>query len=51
MMPAVIRGKEGGTKALLKGRESYGTPYTLKSVNYGQVTCEMRVVLRVSQRG
>ena len=44
IMPAVIRGKEGGTKALLKGRKSYVTPYTLKSVKYGQVTCEMRVV-------
>jgi hypothetical protein len=44
IMPAVIRGKEGGTKALLKGRKSYRTPYTLKSVKYGQVTCEMHVV-------
>ena len=44
IMPAVIRGKEGGTRALLKGRKSYATPYTLKSAQYGQVTCEMRVV-------
>ena len=44
IMPAMIRGKEGGTRALLKGRKSYVTPYRLKSVKYGQVTCEMRVV-------
>jgi hypothetical protein len=44
IMPVMIRGKQGGTKALLKGRKSYTTPYRLKSSQYGQVTCEMRVV-------
>ena len=44
IMPAVIRGKQGGTRALLKGRKSYVTSYRLKSATYGEVTCEMRVV-------
>ncbi len=44
IMPAVIRGKTGGTRALLKGRKSYATRYTLNSSQYGSVTCQMRVV-------
>ena len=44
IMPAVIRGKQGGTRALLKGRKSYVIPYCLKSATYGEVTCEMQVV-------
>lgn len=44
LMPAVIRGKTGGTRQLLVGRKSYITRYTLTSANYGSVTCQMRVV-------
>jgi Transposase DDE domain len=44
LMPAVIRGKTGGTRQLLVGRKSYATRYTLTSAQYGSVTCQMRVV-------
>ena len=44
IMPAVIRGKKAGTRALLKGRKSYATDYSLKSAKHGSVTCQMRVV-------
>jgi hypothetical protein len=44
LMPAVIRGKTGGTRALLVGRKSYFTSYTLKSLTYGSITLRMAVV-------
>jgi putative transposase len=44
LMPAIVRGKTGGTRQLLIGRKSYATCYTLTSPQYGSVTCEMRVV-------
>jgi Transposase DDE domain len=44
LMPAVVRGKTGGTRQLLKGRKSYKTRYTINSAQYGCVTCQMRVV-------
>ncbi len=44
LMPAVIRGKTGGTRQLLVGRKSYATYYTLNSATYGSVRCQMRVV-------
>jgi Transposase DDE domain len=44
LMPAVIRGKTGGTRQLLVGRKSYATHYTLSSAAYGSITCQMRVV-------
>ncbi len=44
LMPAIIRGKTGGTRQLLRGRTSYQTEYTLKSPTYGQVSCQIRVV-------
>lgn len=44
LMPAVIRGKTGGTRQLLVGRTSYATRYTLTSPLYGSVSCQMRVV-------
>jgi putative transposase len=44
LLPAVIRGKQGGTRALLKGRKSYATHYTITSPHYGSVACQMRVV-------
>ncbi|NJN87559.1 MAG: ISH3 family transposase [Leptolyngbyaceae cyanobacterium SL_7_1] len=44
VMPAIIRGKTGGTRQLLVGRKSYATRYTLQSGQYGTVRCQMRVV-------
>jgi putative transposase len=44
LMPAVIRGKTGGTRQLLVGRKSYATHYTLNSPQYGSIRCQMRVV-------
>jgi Transposase DDE domain len=44
LMPAVIRGKTGGTRQLLVGRKSYATDYTLNSPTYGSVRFQMRVV-------
>lgn len=44
LMPAVIRGKTGGTRQLLVGRKSYATCYILTSANYGSVRCQMRVI-------
>lgn len=44
LMPGIVRGKHGGTRALLKGRKSYGTTYTLQSPKHGSVTCEMRII-------
>ncbi|HEY9662418.1 MAG TPA: transposase [Allocoleopsis sp.] len=44
LMPAVIRGKTGGTRSLLVGRKSYFTAYTLNSSIYGSVGCRMAVV-------
>ncbi|MDX1398241.1 MAG: transposase, partial [Oceanospirillum sp.] len=46
LMPAIIRGKRGGTRALCHGRHSYRTQYTLKSPQYGSVVCQMAVVCR-----
>ncbi len=39
ILPAVIRGKTGGTLALLRGRKSYATHYSLKSQLHGTVSC------------
>lgn len=44
LMPAVIRGKTGGTRQLLVGRKSYATRYTLTSAQHGSVTCQIRVI-------
>lgn len=46
VMPAVIRGKQGGTRQLLVGRKSYATPYVLNSGVHGTVECQMRVICR-----
>lgn len=44
LMPAIIRGKTGGTRQLLVGRKSYATHYLLQSPQYGSVNCQMQVV-------
>jgi hypothetical protein len=46
LMPAIIRGKTGGTCALCQGRQSYRTPYPLKRSEYGVFECERAVVCR-----
>jgi hypothetical protein len=46
LMPAVVRGKTGGTQALCQGRKSYETTYPLNSQLYGTVDCQMVVVCR-----
>ena len=46
LMPAIIRGKTGGTRALCSGSCSYRTSYCLKSQKYGSVDCPMVVVCR-----
>jgi putative transposase len=43
-MPVIIRGKQGGTRQLLKGGKSYKTTYTLQSQVYGCVTCNVWIV-------
>lgn len=45
VMPAIIRGKQGGTRSLLKGRKSDTTSYTLRG-SYGAVESDMGVVCR-----
>jgi putative transposase len=44
IIPLVIRGKTGGTRALLVGRKSYHTTYTRQSVTYDQETIPVHVV-------
>jgi putative transposase len=44
IIPLVIRGKTGGTRALLVGRKSYHTTYTRQSITYDQETFPVHVV-------
>lgn len=44
-----IRGKEGGTRALLNGRQSYRTTYTRHSSKYGDQTFDVVVVCKYSK--
>lgn len=44
IIPLVIRGKTGGTRALLVGRKSYHTNYTRKSTIYGQEVFPVHIV-------
>lgn len=44
IMPAIIRGKQGGTRSLCQGQQSHFTSYTLNSSEYGSVDCLMAVV-------
>jgi hypothetical protein len=49
IMPAVIRGKTGGTRQFCHGRTSYWTPYQIKSQQYGTVDCQLAVVCRYAK--
>jgi len=46
IMPAVIRGKTGGTRQFCQGRISYWTPYRIHSPQYGEVDCQLAIVCR-----
>jgi Transposase DDE domain len=49
IMPAVIRGKTGGTRQFCHGRTSYWTPYQIKSQLYGTVDCLLAVICRYAK--
>jgi len=49
IMPVIIRGKQGGTRALLQGRKSYRTIYTMHSAKYGEATFTVGVVRKYSK--
>lgn len=49
VIPAIIRGKQGGTRALLQGRKSYRTTYTMRSAQYGEATFDVGVVRKYSK--
>ena len=44
-----IRGKTGGTRALVKGRRSYQTTYTRASTQYGSQTFQVTVACKYSK--
>jgi putative transposase len=44
IIPLVVRGKQGGSRALLIGRKSYHTTYTRKSTIYGEETLPVHIV-------
>ena len=49
IIPAIIRGKQGGTRAKLLGRKSYCTNYTMRSAQYGEATFDIGVVRKYSK--
>lgn len=50
IIPVVIRGKQGGTRALLRGRCSYYTTYTMRSAKYrSEATFKVGVVRKYSK--
>lgn len=49
VIPVIIRGKQGGTRALLRGRKSYRTTYTMRSPQYGEATFPVGVVRKYSK--
>lgn len=49
VIPAIIRGKEGGSRALLKGNKSYTTTYTMRSPKYGEATFRIGLVRKYSK--
>ena len=49
IIPLTIRGKQGGTRALLKGRKSYQTTYARSSTRYGEQVLTVHVVCKYSK--
>ena len=43
-MPVIVRGKQGGTRALVQQKRTYKTSYTMYSQSYGSVTFQVWVV-------
>jgi putative transposase len=43
-MPVIIRGKNGGTRQLVRGGKSYETEYEIKSPRYGSVRFKVRII-------
>ena len=43
-MPVIVRGKQGGTRALVQRKRTYKTSYTMHSQSYGSVTFPVWVV-------
>jgi hypothetical protein len=52
-MPVIVRGKQGGTRALIQQKRTYKTWYTMHSQSYGSVTFQVWVVgtYRMGRRG
>ena len=49
IIPLTIRGKNGGTRALLKGRKSYTTSYTRSSQTYETQTFKVAIACKYSK--
>lgn len=49
ILPLVVRGKQGGSRALLVGRKSYTTTYERRSTIYDQETLPLYIVCKYSQ--
>jgi len=52
-MPVIVRGKQGGTRALVNQKRTYKTQYTMHSDQYGSVTFDVWVVgtYKMGRRG
>lgn len=49
ILPLVVRGKHGGSQALLVGRKSYTTTYERRSTIYDQETLPLHIVCKYSK--
>jgi hypothetical protein len=49
IIPLVVRGKQGGSRALLVGRKSYTATYDRRSTIYGQETLPLVIVCKYSK--
>ncbi len=49
IIPLVVRGKQGGSRALLVGRKSYTTTYKRQSTIYGQESLPLSIVCKYSK--
>lgn len=49
IIPLTIRGKTGGSRALLKGRQSYTTTYTRSSQTYGERALIVHIVCKYNK--
>lgn len=49
VIPVIIRGKNGGTRALLQGHKSYRTTYAMRSHKYGEAIFDVGVARKYSK--